>query len=186
MQPVFQLLDEYVFPLGCGLWRIKRAPWPPSVKWPCRKIDCCTCKRPLGKQHGIMILMGAHIPTRGQGIHPQLVYTDQQLAAEIQELERIAGIPVTIIPAHTEPFKDSLKNSLQCCKPRCLVFTGQWGEKEYVYLASHEGLCGPLRVTCDDIVDVIVQHNETCEAPVLMVFVLTCQEFLRHARCSCD
>eukprot|EP00971_Amphidinium_carterae_P268773 5331884-Amphidinium_carterae.1 len=53
----------------------------------------------LRKQHGIMILMGANfVPQKegAKGIPHQLVYTDQQFAAEIQELEHIAGIPVTI------------------------------------------------------------------------------------------
>eukprot|EP00971_Amphidinium_carterae_P156952 3111285-Amphidinium_carterae.1 len=132
--------------------------------------------RAFGKQHGIMILSGASVPpNKWWNIPYQLVYTDQQLAADIQEVEHIAGIPVTIVPAHTEPIESSLPDLLDCYKPRCVVKTGEGGKNEYFFVASYDGRCGPVRVTWDDDMNIIRQHNANCpETPVLLVLVLAC------------
>eukprot|EP00971_Amphidinium_carterae_P090001 1781768-Amphidinium_carterae.1 len=130
----------------------------------------------LQKQQGIMILMGANfIPKGATRIPHQLVYTDQQFAADIQELEDIAGIPVTIVPAHTEPIQHSLKTWLGRCKPRCVVLRGEGSAKAPCdcYFGIREGC--PLGVTWATIRDVILEHNASFpEAPVLMVLVLAC------------
>eukprot|EP00971_Amphidinium_carterae_P142319 2819351-Amphidinium_carterae.1 len=123
MQPVIELLDEYLSP-SIRWWTLadRTQPWDPI-------FDMAPEHSSLRLHEWIWKATRHHHAVRSKLSTVKVASTPFKGFTEIQGLEHIAGIPVTSVPAHTEPIQSSLPDLLHCYKPLWLVLTGEGGEK---------------------------------------------------------